>query len=358
MARKRGVRDYSREIWQEAVQCYLRVIGDENRKWVQKHKRVLAPENGRRGGKPSFYQQAHADLKHRVFTDSCDSDRVNGMSDKMFRDVVKRHICGVVKQGTCYRRRRTQPEGPLSFDEREEAARCLGTPVQDAEGYRFNRSGADAYERCARFMELCDKAGVQPDTLARNLLAEFPHILCRGKIDQRDALTDSTRKEREKASDVWGGRAVWRVSKHPDKNGNGVVRGGRNVFWHSGRNVSHKNRWPYYNKYTFLMDAGTISSGDPTVSKDGEVGFFRLDEIFPPEEVRASEAVGNQIQLMFYIVIHRTLGIVCGPDFMYTGSRSSTSKRQKHVQSFKCWYAPLVATKFFLASNSISFTLT
>ena len=229
--------------------------------------------------------------------------------------------------------------------------------MQDAEGYRFNRSGADAYERCACFMELCDKAGVQPDTLARNLLAEFPHILCRGKIDQRDALTDSTRKEREKASDVWGGRAVWRVSKHPDKNGNGVVRGGRNVFWHSGRNVSYKNRWPYYNKYTFLMDAGSISSGDPTVSKDGEVGFFRLDEIFPPEEVRASEAVGNQIQLMFYIVIHRTLGIVCGPDFMYRGSRSSTSKRQKHVQSFKCWYAPLVATKIFLASNSISYTL-
>ena len=130
MARKRGVRDYSREIWQEAVQCYLRVIGDENRKWVQKYKRVLAPENGRRGGKPSFYQQAHADLKHRVFTDSCDSDRVNGMSDKMFRDVVKRHICGVVKQGTCYRRRRTQPEGPTPLTREKRQLGVWGPPCK------------------------------------------------------------------------------------------------------------------------------------------------------------------------------------------------------------------------------------
>lgn len=339
MGRVTGETDYSPEIKIEAVQCYLRqfpeCICDE-----AKRKKCL-PRNDRRRNADGFtkFESAHEDLKRRAFVDPGDSARVKAMTIRQFRSVVRRHGKGVLEKGLQYSRTRKRPEGPLSRAELRDAAKLLGTPANDDEGFRYYRTADDAYERCARFRVLCDSANVSPDTLAKRLLKECPDILQRGKLDQKETLSDNARKLRTQASDVWGGREVWRVSKHPDKDGGGVVGGRRNVYWHAGRQLSHQNRWPYYNKYSFLMDAGTVSTGDPVVDKKGEVGYYRVDEIFPPEEVRAAAPLGAQLQLMFYIVVHKSLGIVCGPDFMYTGSKTSTSKNTKHVTNFLCWCA-------------------
>ena len=45
----------------------------------------------------------------------------------------------------------------------------------------------------------------------------------------------------------------------------------------------------------------TFNTGTPVESVDF-VGFYRVDEHFPPEETRAPDPVGTVLQLMFYIV--------------------------------------------------------
>ena len=347
MGKPRGKRDYSNEIKVEAVQCFLAHISDADKVASQRLNALRDSNSGRRDLHLTTFQKAHETLKHRIFENPEDAVRVNAMTSRQFRRLVQRHASGVLKKGAAYRRLRTRPPGPLSEAELREAARCLGTPINDKHGYRFHRTAADAYQDCTRFAELCSLSKLQPEGFGRKLLAQFPDILCRGKLDQRESLSAKAREERTEAAEIWGGRKPWRQSKHPSKRESGPRRGVRSVYWDAGSQVSHQKRWPYFNKYTFLMDAGTVSTGDPVITRKGDVGFFRVDEIFPPEEVRASAPVGAQLQLMFYIVIHRTLGIVVGPEFMYTGSRSSTSKRRKHVPSFMCWCSscPLVYIK-------------
>lgn len=337
MGRTKGKPDYSREIKVEACQSYIRECSVIERRHLKDYHVVLREWGGVRDGKKTSFQKAQDALSHRVWEAASDGERVKAMTSRQFRTLVVRHAYGVFKQGGKYRRTRIVPNRSLSTDEMREAAKLLGTPRNDDAGYRFYRSSQECYDSNERFKTLVDQAQILPSTLAKRLLAEFPDVLKRGKIDQRETLSDAAREARTNISDVWAGRDAWRVSGKPDKQGGGLEHGRRDVYWCAGRRLSHKNKWPYFNKYTFMMDAATVSSGTPAVSSRGEVGFYRVDEIFPPEEVRAAAPVGCQIQLMFYIIIHRTLGIVSGPDFMYTGSTSSTSRDRKHVQNFMCW---------------------
>lgn len=336
MGRKPGVPDYSDELKCEAVQAYKAECSTEELAYFEQCSHPLLSRGGQHCSCRSSMQRAKDRLRSRTWKDPADAARLEGMSVVSFRQLVCRHARGVQKMGMRYHRTRSTSQSPLSKQEYEEAAKLLGTPRNVCGRHKYHRSVEECYEECSRFQQLAQRSNVDLSTLSHTLLNMFPHIVRKGVLDTKEALTDIARKGRCEASEVWGGRKVWRVAKQPGPRGGGMQRGERDVYWGCVTPVAHNKRWPYFNNYTFMMDATTVSTGTPVESTDC-VGFYRVDEHFPPEETRAPDPVGSMLQLMFYIVIHPVLGIVSGPDIMYTGSRSSTGKKKRHVDHFKCW---------------------
>jgi hypothetical protein len=170
---------------------------------------------------------------------------------------------------------------------------------------------------------------------AEYLCQTCPDIVKKGKVDMVEELCASTLEARREASDVWAGRRVWRYSHTPGPRQGGLnSQGLRPVYWRYGRGPS---MWPYYNQFTFMLDAATISSGDKMQELWREKAFMRTDVIYPPEVVTARDPVGSQVWAMFYVVVHRKLGLVSGPDFMYWGSKTVRGSN-KHTPGFQCWY--------------------
>ena len=336
MGRKPGVPDYSDELKCEAVQAYKAECTTDELAYFEKHARPLLRRGGSHSADRSTMQRAKDRLSSRTWKDPADATRLEQMDLVAFRQLVCRHAEGVQAFGMRYHRTRTTPPSPLSQSEYEDAAKLLGTPRTIDGHYKYHRSVEECYVECSRFHELADRSKLKLSTFANQLLTLCPHILRKGVLDTKEILTDSARQSRSEASEVWGGRQVWRVSKHAGPLGGGLRRGKRDVYWGCVSPTAHTKRWPYYNNYTFMMDAKTFNTGTPVESTD-YVGYYRVDELFPPEETRAPDPVGTILQLMFYIVVHPVLGIVSGPDVMYTGSRSSKSKKKRHLEQFKCW---------------------
>ena len=133
---------------------------------------------------------------------------------------------------------------------------------------------------------------------------------------------------------VWGGRGVWRHSQTPGPRGGGLnAHGVRPVYW---RYSSGRSMWTYYNSFTFMLDAATVSSGEKIQDLWRQHAYQRSDVIHPPEVVQAHDPVGRQVWSMFYMVIHPDIGLVSGPDFMYWGSKTIRGAA-KHAPDFQCW---------------------
>ena len=105
----------------------------------------------------------------------------------------------------------------------------------------------------------------------------------------------------------------------------------------------------YYMMFTFMLDATTFTNISKQGSHGGEKVFKRRGVDYPPEDIKAGHNVRDACHLMAYTVLHPFLGVVLGPDFVYTGSSAtnkqwdrSGSLRGKHAEGFGHWcVAPL-----------------
>ena len=101
----------------------------------------------------------------------------------------------------------------------------------------------------------------------------------------------------------------------------------------------------YYKQFTFMLDA-TVFDDKPKHVKDQQSCIKLKNKEFPPEEQKAPPSLKQATSVMAYTVIHPHLGIILGPEFMYTGSsrtsRVGDEERVRHHRSFPHWYAPIV----------------
>ena len=181
-------------------------------------------------------------------------------------------------------------------------------------------------------------SGLSMPEFEERLLKSCGDILTFARVDQAQRLTASALDSRRKASDVWGGRAVWRTVSTPGPRG-GRHRGDRKVFWPRARGFGHPY-YPYYSEFTFMLDASALSTAKPAPPKK-EKAYQRVDTFYPPELVKSSEHLSSALWVMFYIVIHPKYGVVVPPSFMYWGSKTKRGA-QRHTEEFLqkyCWCA-------------------
>ena len=152
-------------------------------------------------------------------------------------------------------------------------------------------------------------------------------------VDEREKLPDRTLMKRQAAADVWGRRAVWQTQPSP-------YQGLRN----EPAMLEYMWDWDYMD-FAFMLDATSFTNVSTKASHHGEKAFKRKGVVWPPEKTKPGRNIRDACHLMAYTVLHPFLGVVLGPDFVYTGS-SATNRdwslaqghlRGKHDQDYKHW---------------------
>ena len=336
MVKKRGARDYPVIVRQKICDC-IYLSSSEDERAASLINRELPVKRGR----PS---ESDRDVMTRAFTALAqipfkrkeDKDIAKGLTRKKFYQIARAYYPDYLATGELKRRSRARATRELSQAQCEVAARILGSPVWDQGRLKFHRSPEEAAKSSSTFARLCIASGMPLTKFAEFLCQACPDIVKRSKVDIVEDMCASTVQARQEASDVWAGRSVWRFSSTPGPRGGGLnAQGQRPVYWRYGAGPS---LWPYYNSFTFMLDAATTSSGDKIQELWREHAFQRSDVTYPPEVVQAHDPVGSQVWVMYYVVVHPDFGLVSGPDFMYWGSKSVRGAA-RHAPDFTCWYA-------------------
>ncbi len=256
------------------------------------------------------------------------------LTRKQFNYIANKHYCRFVVAGKIKPRKRSTSVRELSRAQRENAARILGTPVAKDGYLRFHESAVAAAAASDEFRRLAGISKMPLDMFAVYLCESCPDIVRRAKVDACEEMCAATLEARRAASDVWGGRAVWRRTSQAGPRGGSIdAEGQRAVYWRYGTGPSC---WPYYSSFTFMLDAATMSSGDKMKEPYNRKAFQRSDVRYAPEVLQGHDPVGSQVWAMFYVVVHPEFGLVSGPDFMYWGSKTMRG-RNRHAPGFKCW---------------------
>lgn len=230
----------------------------------------------------------------------------------------------------------------LSVEDADEAAMILGTPVNnnddedEDEEPRYWRSAQDCLDtdhpKKERFNELFKKAKYKtPTAFEKMLLSDCEHLIVKRKADIRDRLCKETRESRRKCADIWGHREVWRK-----QSGNGEAEE-KDLYWD----------WEYYRSFTFMIDATTFDD-KPIHRNNNQRAIMLKHLVHPPETQKAPPSLKNATSIMVYNVIHPNLGVVLGPEIMYSGSSRTKQgnttgggQGSKHDPEFPHWYATL-----------------
>ena len=334
MVKKRGAKDFSVIIRQKICDCVYYCSSEEERAAALINQQLPVKRGRPSESSSDVMSRAFAALAQTPFELQSDRDTVNSLTRKQFYQLAKRYYPGYLASGSMKRRTRAKAPRELSRAQCELAARVLGTPVWQDGRLKFHRTAEEAASESRTFLRLSIMSGMPLVKFAQYLCQTCPDIVKRGRVDMVEELCASTLEARREASDVWGGRSVWRFSHTPGPRQGGLNSHGlRPVYWRYG---SGPSTWPYYNSFTFMLDAATVSSGDKMQELWRQQAFQRADVAYPPEVVTARDTVGSQVWAMFYVVVHPEFGLVSGPDFMYWGSKTVRGKN-RHAHGFKCW---------------------
>lgn len=155
-------------------------------------------------------------------------------------------------------------------------------------------------------------------------------------MDQRDKLPVATLKDRQNAAEIWNREKPWFTKV--------------NSRWATGLRTEPKQidvywDWEWYRQFTFMLDATFFTNESSGLAKHQGERVFKFKHIHhKPEHAKPTKSIRQACKLMVYTVIHPHLGVIVGPDFMYTGSSPTNSKwekdqRARHLEGFEHWYA-------------------
>ena len=229
------------------------------------------------------------------------------------------------------RNKRAKRQKPLTDEEEREAARILARPQRTSEGYHCWRSVQECLDQDTaegkRLKELFERVNVTPVTWGQQLVHRHPALLMYGLVDKVPKLPAATLRARRKAADVWGRAVPWKIRKGMEDLRDGGAVQSRH-YWD----------WRWYEDFTFMIDATTFDDQEGAAHYR-EKGFSHPTVKYPPESVRADKPINNISKVMVYAVIHAHLGLIVGPDVMYTGSAATapSKKGERHEDSFPHW---------------------
>lgn len=338
MPKLAGSIDYPQWVKQKVCDIIFAVSSDDERANAMINLQLPTKRGRPREAEPDTMTRAFTVLAQSPWERQDEAEIAQSITRKQFNYIANAHYCRFLASGKIQPRSRTTPVRELTASQRDLAACVLGTPVL-RDGYlRFHENASDAAAASTTFRRLACMSKMPLDLFAAYLCETCPDIVRRAKVDACEEFCAGTLEARRAASDIWGGRCIWRRSPQAGPRGGSVNENGqRDVYWRYG---SGPSVWPYYNSFTFMLDAATLSSGEKMKEPYNRRAFQRCDVRYPPEVVQSVDPVGSQVWAMFYIVVHPEFGLVSGPDFMYWGSKTMRGAT-RHATGFKCWCASL-----------------
>lgn len=258
-----------------------------------------------------------------------------GITKDAFRKILIKYFAAWSKDRACPSASRKKPIN-LTDAETERLAKLLATPRDVGE----NKIYFDNIEEAARFKpeirKLFEKSNATAEVLHQHLLATVPG-LCYGPEDRAVWLCNSTLKGRRKLCDVWVGDHYWfvqrawkvpRISTRASVHFSEALQQGaaspppREVFW--------EPRW--FGQHTFMIDATTFSDKEGPMHSRARHVYYDNTDVHEGTQVKPDPSPSQTTSIMVYCVIHKYLGLVLGPEIMFTGTKLKLSKQDKETQ--------------------------
>lgn len=316
---------FSETIRQRACECLNTVLRDNPalKDRIRRGKWNLRPGSGARGPAAEAWDLFR--LEH--FALQKDRLRVAAMTIKQFYAILRRWATGWFSGSNklCRQYRVVHPR--LTQEELRELAYLLATPVRYPDtwhNWRDIQDALDNHPNKGRIAELVARSQLSHPVLKRRILkcggdATF------GRLDQRDAMPESTLGARQGCAKVWRGEDPWLYTSGDElaKKWTPDVPRESNAL----RYVLWLRPWTVLRFFTFQYDACKMTDARGQSAAKTR-GFFSLSRIFPPEEVRPQKPDTSAHEVMWYIVANNQLGVVLGPEPCYHGSTPTLGKAE------------------------------
>lgn len=269
----------------------------------------------------------------------CRGGRIIGQdrscSRKAFVHLLHDHWDTYSQNRKCPRKSRKKNVS-LSDEEGHELARLLGTPVNNNGSFERYQNIDEAMKKNSRVKQLVEKSDATCSML-HAWLTELVPALRYSADDCAPILPASTLKRRRHCADVRRGDAVW-FHREPTYSSRRVSRPDGTM---EKVPVEWKEEW--FGNHTFMLDATSVCNKEGEAHESYGKVYSLTDEVFPPRLVRADMPISQSTSIMVYCVIHKHLGVVVGPDIMFTGTKLPQSKIDKEEQfadaGVKTWCA-------------------
>lgn len=271
-----------------------------------------------------------------------------------FKKLVDKYFGGWIATRACQSKGRTKVIN-LTHAELHELADLLATPIhKDGKKQRFKNidQALAKPEEAPRICALVDKSRCKdsPDLLHHHLLANVPELHY-GPEDRAPELCDGTLKARQQLADVLAGRVPWivRPARSSDSvpitcfNSTNAAKQAQeraaaaanqrlvNVFWK-----------PEFMDFVFMLDATHFTDQHGPMHARAQNVYISTKHVWGPTEVMRDKSISETTSIMVYCVIHKHLGLVLGPDIMYTGTKFKKSAKPKEQlfreYGIKTWY--------------------
>ena len=304
-------------------------------------------------------EKAYDDFRGREMRHDQLIKQNRGMTKQAFGHVLRDHWASYVESRSCPRKSR-RLEVNLTQAETEELARIIATPAKDEAGQLRHFDSIDkaliGSPSKARLQKLIRKSGASIPVLHDHLLKNVTQLKFAAE-DVVPKLTPTTRDQRKECAKVLRGEKPWlkakqiprmhatRVAKPisvtppPPAEPYRIQKLDEDVKWDGG----------WWGPHTFMADATHFSNQEGAPLKGGPDVYTLVDICYPPREVKAGRPISQTTSIMVYVVIHKYLGLIVGPDIMFTGTklpqRSTTRKSEEQLfaeAGVKTWYARIL----------------
>lgn len=257
-----------------------------------------------------------------------------------YRRLIDRHIEQWLLTRECPSRSHKKHFN-LTLPELQELADLLATPFEhDGHTHRYTNI-IKAIEDIPRVKALAAKSRLSPVVLHDHVLASIPSLQY-GPEDRAAQLCYHTLMGRRALADVLSGRVPWlvRPSKVPMRSSRGPITATSTkatTAMQEGAAAPQQNLleffWkPEYMDFVFMLDATSFSDKEGPMHARAPHVYYITQDVWGPTEVARDHSISETTSIMVYCVIHKHLGLVVGPDIMFTGTKFKKSKKSKEQQ--------------------------
>lgn len=203
----------------------------------------------------------------------------------------------------------------------------IGEPFDELEGsYIHYSSISKAVDASPELQEMQARYGGKnklTPTRLHKILVDDLKVLSHNMPDVKEPLCPRTLKSRRDAAEVWSGRVPWMQQASPAHRG--------------GVQVDTYFKQEFYEQFTFMIDAVGMEDG-PGSKPQRRAKVYRVaHKLWGPHLVGGQPGLKQASKMMIYVALHPEVGIVCGPDLVYTGSKVPLASKAEKAALLKQW---------------------